>query len=144
MTHAQSRLPIEVMRSGPAISQFQATLHAPSYLRADFGQVQVHHFAVGGRHYHCGADTTLPTDGAKDVGRIVLVIAHHQRPRAPNANRSTGESSQSFKALRTIKQESQPQRGLVSAIVRPWGSRSIVSHLDHSMVSMAQVMRMQR
>src|SRR5277367_2335179 len=51
-------------------------------LRADLSQVQVHHLCVGAGRDDRGPDTTGRADGAKYVGRIMTIVAHHQRARA--------------------------------------------------------------
>ncbi len=51
------------------------------HLRADFRQMQVQHFRIGGGIDHRGAYTMLRADGTEDVGAIVPIIAHYQRPR---------------------------------------------------------------
>jgi len=51
-------------------------------LGADHLQMVAHRLGIDLRHHDRRADGAVRTDCAEDVGRVVPVIAHHQRSRA--------------------------------------------------------------
>ena len=44
-------------------------------LPGDLGQMQVHRFAIAGRHDECGSLAVLRTDRAEDIGRSGALVA---------------------------------------------------------------------
>ena len=65
----------------------QRCVGARGHPRADFGKMQVHHFGVCCGCEHCSPDAPLWTYGTKNIGRVMAVIAYHERPcadRCPN------------------------------------------------------------
>ena len=51
-------------------------------LTADLLQMQVHRVAVGPRQHPGGADATIGTDGAENIGPSITLIARRRRPLA--------------------------------------------------------------
>ena len=55
---------------------------ARSDLGTDFGEMEVHALGIGAGRDQGGADPARWADRAKQVGVVVAIVAHHQRPRA--------------------------------------------------------------
>ena len=69
----------------------QNSVRTKRHLSADFAQVLVHRLGVDARHDNGGTDASGRADRAEQIGRVMTVVAHHQRARAdrrPNVGMS--------------------------------------------------------
>ncbi len=57
----------------------QHSMGARCDLRADFSQVKAHYLGVCAGRDDGGTPPALRADGIKDVGRVMMIIAQHQR-----------------------------------------------------------------
>ena len=85
--HAQA--PAGLMPAGAVTDQ--NSVRTRRHLSADFAQVLVHRLDVDARHDDGGTDASGWADRAEQIGRVMTVVAHHQRARAdrrPNVSMS--------------------------------------------------------